>query len=406
MESASELWWTKLPVELITEIVDYNRDDLSTLRSLCLASRKHRAAAVRHLFVEIQLSLQSDFDQWREMTERNPQLQGIVQIVHYKRHWRSRNNELSVYPFTIDPLPNVHTVFCYRNPLKPQLLQLFPNISQLTLDSYRFKTWLDLARRIGVCGHSLTVLELHDIQVGRSGTQARKLPKYIQCDLSAIQTLRLGQNEAGSSVHYLDRFIRDSGISGLRSMVLAGGNIRPCSTEALDRLFGASRHTLEDLTMNPSIYSIKDILTPRSYPKLRSLSLWIINFYSDISAYIRQIQLAMPSLTSIAFLVVDIHRAMQSNSQWFILMPEDWKFLATNFPNCSQLTLDLRLKERPDQSQRASIKRFICSQVPDIPEPLALQLVWSNKSGKVYSDIDDGRLDYANEPEVVDIAVT
>ncbi|KAJ7575573.1 hypothetical protein C8J56DRAFT_409338 [Mycena floridula] len=68
--AVSEQW----PFELIQETVDNLRDDIPTLRNICLVSKSWRSASIPHLFAEINLTKESDFRCWESIRERNPEI--------------------------------------------------------------------------------------------------------------------------------------------------------------------------------------------------------------------------------------------------------------------------------------------------------------------------------------------
>ncbi|KAF7327923.1 hypothetical protein MKEN_00372300 [Mycena kentingensis (nom. inval.)] len=141
--------WTTLPAEVADEIAAHNSNDLPTLRSMCLASKAIREAAVEHLFSVILFACVEDLDYWMDILQRTPQLRASVKTVRLsagemnnnRRGPNSASTPLVNAP-TVPQLPafrGAKTVECrsFRGPdaiaFIASYMVLFPNMRELRL---------------------------------------------------------------------------------------------------------------------------------------------------------------------------------------------------------------------------------------------------------------------------------
>ncbi|KAJ7581773.1 hypothetical protein C8J56DRAFT_958271 [Mycena floridula] len=325
--------WPDLPFDIAEEIVAFYNEDRSTLFTLALTSQTLRSAALVHLYSEIDLSSQSDFDQWESMVARSPELGNrIVKTVRYDplRQSRGRKQPLDPYmqynipeemfrkprpqsppryPYRIAQIPSVTTLHCFGQPSPISFLSLFPNMTHLRLRTCTLDHWLEVTDYISSCPRLLKHLALEHVSL-----IGAYVPESVsaRCDLSELETLALLGHESG-----LDELFRHITIPPLRSLNLGDDKGRPaCSPAVFLTLLQASAHSLEHLVIDPTMFDgpadfktiAQYIEQIPSFPELRSLSLWCSRL-SHPELFLEKISSA-PALTYVGIMVAEIESAL------------------------------------------------------------------------------------------------
>ncbi|KAJ7575546.1 hypothetical protein C8J56DRAFT_971511 [Mycena floridula] len=158
----------ELPFELIQETTEHLCHDCNSLRNLCLVSQTWRAAAVVHLFSEIRLSTQRDFDTWLEITRRTPTLanRSLKKVTH-------NVSEAKPYipPPIPDPIPIRTDVLRYKgHPLSsvpglyPRTIRGFASLARISIRSLevtgQFADSLELGKVLAAASVSIPLASL------------------------------------------------------------------------------------------------------------------------------------------------------------------------------------------------------------------------------------------------------
>ncbi|KAJ7594002.1 hypothetical protein C8J56DRAFT_425493 [Mycena floridula] len=198
-----------LPFELVEEIVQYRRRDVSTLRALCLVSNVWRSAAVVHLFSQIKLLEPSHMDIWVALVERTPE------IVHRALKKVTCSNRVG------SPIPRpvqVHTLHwknCDKVP--PFDFLNFTGVSELHLSGRFRDSDYKIAEFIGRTSSSLKALHLDQLSAERTGFLGVIVPQSVDpnvLDLTRIKEMSFH----GSDIEWLQMILPNTQPESLLSL--------------------------------------------------------------------------------------------------------------------------------------------------------------------------------------------
>ncbi|KAJ7600331.1 hypothetical protein C8J56DRAFT_909943 [Mycena floridula] len=385
-----------ISIELVAEIISYHHDDKKNPLRL-------RPAAIVHLFQEIEIRRQSDFDIWREMAARIPELsQSIVKRFTYGRPLPldPRITRQPIQPFRINPIPSVRFLTLWKKPETLDFYALFPNATRLKFIGDRewsFKNWVELLSHIGALEKPQIWLGLVDMVIKRSGSP-KKLPKRVKCDLSELKEIYL---EDGAS---MDRDYA-SGLEDLLQFYpfpsVPSWHVRP-----LPLLLQASGSSLEQLMVDPVAFAYFNLVQGHRgdrlstemarrirnvgpFSSVRSLSLWAVSGSYNLLEFVENIKSSFPALTGFTMLA-HLDEAVRGNGMLFEPM-EHWRklvmeILPKDFPGCRKLL---------SRDEMDTVNRFVCQRLDkDIGARISLR--WGRRTGEPYADIPDECLRYSD----------
>ncbi|KAJ7586727.1 hypothetical protein C8J56DRAFT_945411, partial [Mycena floridula] len=393
-----------VPPELIEQFVDHHGTDIPTLCAICATSKTLRPFAIKHLFSSINLSYRSDIVQWHEMVKRVPELEtSIVKRVIFdpdnrsnrtsisgERHWGSRS-----YALQIHSMPSVCTLDCFATPPGGRhFLRLFPNITSLHFNGFKLYDWLELAEFLGVFPQ-LKTLQLEGLRFGadlnsdlnsegEERYSSRLSPAIFPCDLGPLESLSLlGYLDEG-----IDRLLLQSTPNRLKSLQIGDwDDYWICSVASIEKLIALNADTIQDLYFNSRCISgsvmLAQLLSKLPPMKaLRSISLPLV--LEGVS-----------SDSDSPHAAAHVHWEGQYSAK---LVFSDWprfmeEFFPKIFPSLRRVVLVLFCLRRPSDLARRSIKRGICSQIPETFGSL-LSIVWTWVDQTLHQDTGEDKLDY------------
>ncbi|KAJ7586624.1 hypothetical protein C8J56DRAFT_106002 [Mycena floridula] len=395
-----------VPPELIEQFVDHHSIDIPTLCAICATSKALRPFAIKHLFSNINLSYRSDIVQWHEMVKRVPELEtSIVKRVIFdpdnklnrtsisnEKHWETQS-----YALQIHSMPSVCTLDCFAAPPGGRhFLRLFPNITSLHFNGFKLYDWLELAEFLGVFPQ-LKTLQLEDLEFGADENSdensegeerysSRPSPAIFPCDLGPLESLSI----LGYLDEAIDRLLLQSTPNSLKSLQIGDWyDNGTCSIALIEKLLALNAGTIQDLYFNSRCISgtvtLAQLLSKSPPMKaLRSISLpQILGGVSSDS----------DSPHAAAYVHWEGHQLDSAKlvfSDWPRFMEE---FFPKIFPSLRRVVLVLFCFRRPSDLARRSIKRGICSQIPETFGSL-FSIVWTWVNQTLHQDTGEDKLDY------------
>ncbi|KAF8215875.1 hypothetical protein K438DRAFT_614223 [Mycena galopus ATCC 62051] len=194
---------SRIPPEIVAEIVRHNANNVSSLCAMAQASKALRSFAIEHVFSAIHFTCAQDITRWDTMLSRTPQLQHIVKKIKFsydgiKRYGRARFQQ-PLHQGTVPPkipiMPNVHVVEWKSHQYSPidqsmaiAYMALFPNTTELCLTDMYFDGFDKLAAFLHACGR-LRVLCFRSTRV-KNYVQIDRENPVLKVDLTRLEDLR------------------------------------------------------------------------------------------------------------------------------------------------------------------------------------------------------------------------
>ncbi|KAJ7651745.1 hypothetical protein DFH06DRAFT_1208015 [Mycena polygramma] len=272
MHDAYESARSRIPPEIVHEIVAHNADDVSSLRAMSLASKTTRTFAIEHLFSVIHFACAQDITLWKTMVRRTPKLQTIVKKVKFSEVDRLNGGRMvrarkdlrdAAVPPKIPVMPNVRVVEWSANvfpamhvPMAVAYLGLFPNIQELYLSGLMLENFDHLATLLAACGRIrvLSLCDMDDAGEDDSGMSSQSTPakqKRRNFDLTALEELVITDCGDLDEADYVVQLVEQSRPAGLKSLTFVEGldGNEACSILAMETLLRLAVPSLADLAI-------------------------------------------------------------------------------------------------------------------------------------------------------------